>query len=193
MVQANEAEAIDIMDAYQAFEFQAPLTLVWRGQATGPNETSRRVRVQYKSASRFQPVQLAFQTLGINSPLPKPRQKVTTPVAPATEERRTIRITAPETYRQAFLSNSKQDNPRSILQDLQRWQLTHATKGQPTSGDWNRFFLRPARIPVTRVPESSQRICRRVFSSKWQPCPFWNYMGSRQQQPKVKWHKKPKD
>lgn len=192
LVQVNEAEAVDLSDCYQAFEPKESITMFWHGSASNTTETSRRVRVQYKGSSQFQPAQLTFQCLGANGPLPKPPQKVTIHTGNTTDERCTIRITAPEIYRRAFLNNKKEDNPKQILYDLQRWNLSNATRGQLANGEWKRNYTTQGTQLQGHI-KVRKALADELLAHSGNRALFITQCGNRQQQPKVKWHKKLKD
>ena len=192
LVQVNEAEAVDLSDCYQAFEPKESITMFWHGSASNTTETSRRVRAQYKGSSQFQPVQLTFQCLGTNGPLPKPPQKVTIHTGNTTDERCTIRITAPEIYRRAFLNNKKEDDPKQILYDLQRWNLSNATRGQLTNGEWKRNCTTQGTQLQGHI-KVRKALADELLAHSGNRALFITQCGNRQQQLKVKWHKKLKD
>jgi hypothetical protein len=75
-----------------------------------------------------------------NCPMPKPAQQANFPEDIGADHKCTIRLTAPESYRQAFLPNHKPNDPKVILADIQRWKLTAATSGQLTQGTWQRNY-----------------------------------------------------
>ena len=191
IIQVNEVEATDIQDSYQAFEPTEPLTMFWHGSSSSDNAaTSRRVRVQYKGSSQFLPAQLTFHTLGANSPLPKAPKQVNINAGVAKDDRCTIRITAPESYRKAFLSNNnREDTPKNIIADLQRWQMTAATRAQLTGGEWKRNYTAQGPQFQGHLKVRAE-LAQELLKQSGNRALFITQCGNRQHQPTVKWHKR---
>ena len=124
--------------------------------------------------------------------MPKPPQQVSIHKGNTTDERITIRITAPAVYRRAFLSSNRDDDPKHILQDLQRWQLASATQGQLTGGEWKRNYTTHGTQLQGHI-RVRKELADELLRHSGNRALFITQCGSRQHQAKVKWHKKLKD
>ena len=179
LVEVTTTEAEEIADAYQAFApTDQPLTLFWQGSTAAANDVSQRIRVQLKGSSHFYPTQLVFRPLSAEGcPLPKPAQKATMPTGTKSEEKVLIRFTAPESYRQQFIS--KQDDPK----------LSHATAGQLTQGTWKRNYTQHGTQLQGHLKVRKQ-LAAELLKHSGNYAIFVTQCSNRDTQARVDWHKR---
>jgi len=191
LVEVTTTEAGEIGDYYQAYGADQQLAILWQGHSTYSTEkndaTIRRVRVQHKGTSQFRAVQITYRDLGTtNSPIPKPAMSVNLPQDIATDEKITVRITTPATYRPSFLQKNKENDPRSILNDIQLWKLTGLTKGQLTNGDW----CTQQGVQIQGYIKVRPPLANELLAQSGHKAICITQCGNHDQQPMFLWHKR---
>ena len=189
IAEVDEQQCEDITDAWQAFEPSEGFTLFWQGNTPPAEGSTRRVRAQLLGNSQFVPTQLVLRSFGTNCPFPKAATMAKIPQDLATQGRCSLRITAPQHFRQVFRSSNKPDEPSQILAEISSWQLPAATLGQLTGGDWQRLWTKQGNHIQGHI-KVRNALAEQLLKKSGHKAIFFTKTGAREGQSKVQWHKR---